>query len=377
MKTFKELVESSKLKKPTDYRESVEELDEDFRMHGSQYMQGYKMRGYRIQDPFFSPGLISFTTVDQKGQMYKHTLHPHGEIHRENMGITTSGIDDDLDTRIDKAEDRSSQQGEQPVKRGRGRPTKETEFGGKKFDDAALNTWSFGGKKAVLPKGKLRKVHFKEDIDEAETDATKEYEEVELDERAPMELHLKKGAFHRWLGKGEDEAITQDDIKKGLNSEEPHVVKMANFAKNSRKWQHESVELDESARQVDANSHHYVDLNEMSILSVQAHPNRGGHTITLTNKKRYFSKLHPTNPNFKKEGMRPINDSVEIEKDGLMYQYSVMSEDNQVLFSGKSMTAEGALQIANRYTNTLEESITESEDKVQKVVNIAKKVARK
>ena len=47
---------------------------------------------------------------------------------------------------------------------------------------------------------------------------------------------IKKGAFHKWLGKDEDEPITDADIKKGLASEDPKVIKMANFAKISRKW---------------------------------------------------------------------------------------------------------------------------------------------
>jgi len=51
---------------------------------------------------------------------------------------------------------------------------------------------------------------------------------------------INKGAFHRWLGKKEDEAITEEDIAKGLASDDPHVRKMANFAKNMRKSVKES-----------------------------------------------------------------------------------------------------------------------------------------
>jgi hypothetical protein len=57
-----------------------------------------------------------------------------------------------------------------------------------------------------------------------------------LDEK--MNLKLKKGAFHQWLGKKENEPITDADIEKGLNSGDPHVVKMAQFAKNARGWKH-------------------------------------------------------------------------------------------------------------------------------------------
>jgi len=56
----------------------------------------------------------------------------------------------------------------------------------------------------------------------------------EKDESAIKEIN--KGAFHRWLGKAEDSPITTADIEKGLHSKDPHVRKMANFAKNAKKW---------------------------------------------------------------------------------------------------------------------------------------------
>lgn len=46
---------------------------------------------------------------------------------------------------------------------------------------------------------------------------------------------IKKGAFHRWLGKHEDEQITDEDIQTGMSSTDPHVQKMAQFAKNMKK----------------------------------------------------------------------------------------------------------------------------------------------
>jgi hypothetical protein len=49
-------------------------------------------------------------------------------------------------------------------------------------------------------------------------------------------IHVRKGAFHRWLGKKPDSPITAADIAKGKASANPHVVKMANFAANSKKW---------------------------------------------------------------------------------------------------------------------------------------------
>jgi len=51
---------------------------------------------------------------------------------------------------------------------------------------------------------------------------------------------IKKGAFHKWLGKPEDEKITSADIKKGLASDDTHVNKMAQFAKNAKQFIHES-----------------------------------------------------------------------------------------------------------------------------------------
>lgn len=47
---------------------------------------------------------------------------------------------------------------------------------------------------------------------------------------------IKKGAFHAWLGKKPDEPITDADIAKGMASEDPHVRKMAHFARVSRSW---------------------------------------------------------------------------------------------------------------------------------------------
>ena len=43
--------------------------------------------------------------------------------------------------------------------------------------------------------------------------------------------HIEKGAFHRWLGKSEDEPITHADIEKGIAAG-GHAEKMALFAQN-------------------------------------------------------------------------------------------------------------------------------------------------
>jgi hypothetical protein len=49
-------------------------------------------------------------------------------------------------------------------------------------------------------------------------------------------FHVRKGNFHKWLGKKPDSPITAADIAKGKASSDPHVVKMATFAANSKKW---------------------------------------------------------------------------------------------------------------------------------------------
>ena len=49
---------------------------------------------------------------------------------------------------------------------------------------------------------------------------------------------IKEGGFREWLGKSEDAEITDADIEKGLRSRDPHVRKMAQFAKNAKKFKH-------------------------------------------------------------------------------------------------------------------------------------------
>lgn len=48
---------------------------------------------------------------------------------------------------------------------------------------------------------------------------------------------IEHGSFHKWLGKSEDEPITEADIQKGLKAG-GHAAKMANFARNAKKWKH-------------------------------------------------------------------------------------------------------------------------------------------
>jgi hypothetical protein len=60
-------------------------------------------------------------------------------------------------------------------------------------------------------------------------------------EKAALDLDLKKGAFHKWLGKKEGEKLTKADIEKGLKSDDEHVREMAQFAKNSEEWVKEGL----------------------------------------------------------------------------------------------------------------------------------------
>ena len=78
-----------------------------------------------------------------------------------------------------------------------------------------------------------------------------DYQNEDLHDFGPTEeqttnYSLKKGAFHKWLGKPEGEKITDEDIQRGLDSKDSHVRKMAQFAKNSKNWHKESIDLDES-----------------------------------------------------------------------------------------------------------------------------------
>jgi len=50
------------------------------------------------------------------------------------------------------------------------------------------------------------------------------------------QIKVKKNSFHKWLHKNPGEKITDADIEKGLKSDDPHVRKMAIFAKNAKKW---------------------------------------------------------------------------------------------------------------------------------------------
>jgi len=52
--------------------------------------------------------------------------------------------------------------------------------------------------------------------------------------------HIKKGAFHRWLGKKPGAPITAADIQRGLKAG-GHAAKMANFARNAKKFHHSSA----------------------------------------------------------------------------------------------------------------------------------------
>lgn len=56
-----------------------------------------------------------------------------------------------------------------------------------------------------------------------------------------MAIAIKKGHegnFHRYLGISGDKKIPLSRIHAALNSKNARVRKMANFARNARKWNH-------------------------------------------------------------------------------------------------------------------------------------------
>lgn len=72
---------------------------------------------------------------------------------------------------------------------------------------------------------------------------------VVLTESAPAPLSEKieidpahKGMLHKHLGIPEGEPIPEDKLEDALHSDDAHVRKMAQFAKNAKKWHHESEE---------------------------------------------------------------------------------------------------------------------------------------
>ena len=50
-------------------------------------------------------------------------------------------------------------------------------------------------------------------------------------------FHVRKGGFHKWLGKKPDEPITEADIAKG-KAAGGHAEEMATFAENAKDWHH-------------------------------------------------------------------------------------------------------------------------------------------
>lgn len=60
-----------------------------------------------------------------------------------------------------------------------------------------------------------------------------------IQESGPIDTSgLRKGALHRWLGVPEDKELTSAELEKAANSKDADVRKMANFAKNAKKWNH-------------------------------------------------------------------------------------------------------------------------------------------
>ena len=88
-------------------------------------------------------------------------------------------------------------------------------------------------KNQPVEEGKSFKRNKDEDADDKKKQ-DKQRRDSRDNKKQPVEesSDIKKGAFHKWLGKPEDEKITVADINKGLKSKDAHVRKMAQFAKN-------------------------------------------------------------------------------------------------------------------------------------------------
>ena len=107
------------------------------------------------------------------------------------------------------------------------------------------------GNKSIVLKGPLSEVYTKAlnivyDKETTDFDDPVPNEEVVAleDNKKPLKkLKIKKGSFHEWLKKKPGEPITDADIEKGLKSDNPHVRKMAQFAKNAKKWHHKKKKV--------------------------------------------------------------------------------------------------------------------------------------
>lgn len=71
-------------------------------------------------------------------------------------------------------------------------------------------------------------------------------EKKKADKKKKVAIKVKKGSFHEWLGKKPGDPITDSDIQRGLKSNDPHVRKMAQFAKNAKKWHQKKKVANES-----------------------------------------------------------------------------------------------------------------------------------
>jgi hypothetical protein len=61
--------------------------------------------------------------------------------------------------------------------------------------------------------------------------------EKKRDSKYRTAFHVRKGGFHKWLGKKEGEPITAEDIARG-KAAGGHAQKMAQFAENAKHWSH-------------------------------------------------------------------------------------------------------------------------------------------
>jgi hypothetical protein len=151
--------------------------------------------------------------------------------------------DDDADQKKKDDQKRREERRKEPVEEGKSFKRNDDEDGDVKQKRKEDQKRREERKQEPVEEGKSFKRNKDDDADAKKKEDQKRREEKR---REPVEEaeNIKKGAFHKWLGKSENSPITDADIKKGLNSRDPHARKMAQFAKNMEKA-HESVEMDE------------------------------------------------------------------------------------------------------------------------------------
>lgn len=98
--------------------------------------------------------------------------------------------------------------------------------------------------------------------------------------RKPMKLDIKKGAFHKALGKSMGSPITAKDISKGKKAG-GHEKKMAIFAENAKRWHHKGEHHMKKKHHTMKNHPAHKGKHHEGIYPHHMHPNHmKGHLVT-------------------------------------------------------------------------------------------------